>query len=472
MKILKYSLCLIIGLFAASCQDLVDDINDNPNQITVEEVDATLFLTGAMLANSSAQAGHLNRIAGMWTGQLTGISSLYSNIYGYSISTAESVSTWSRVYIGIIPNVRHIRAQVPGDNLLQGMAKVLEAHGIGTVATLCGDVPYSQINDEEIPDPQFDGQVEVLNACIALLDEAISDLSSASDRNLDEDIYYGGDASKWLEAAYTLKARYLMLFRDYAGAYTAALNGISSSDGNMQHIPRGDASIAAGDKNLFWEILEGARTGDIGTADSYLMKLLDPSAPEYRGNAKTDETARFGYSQIDEGGGSLNLGIIEQFEPQNLISFEENHLILAEAGTRSNSFEKGLEHLNEFRAWLNSGGRLNANFIDSTFLYEAYVAEDFSVGGMENMDGIESIRALLREIIEERYVSGFGEYMPFNDARRLRKFDSDIIVPFPLNVATASQYPERFPYSDDELNTNANAPSEDPGIFVKTTVNQ
>lgn len=471
MKKIIYSL-FVIAMLGTSCQSLVDDINDNPNQITIDDVDARLFLTGAMLANSTAQAGHLNRIAGMWSGQLTGISSLYSNIYGYSISTAESVSTWSRVYIGVIPNVRHIRAQLPDDNLMQGISKVLEAHAIGTVASLCGDVPYNDINKEEVPDPIFDGQVSVLSACISLLESAITDLNGANNRDLSEDIYFQGDASKWRAAAYTLKARYHMHMRDYSAAYEAAQNGIASSDGNMQHIPRGDANVAEGDKNLFWEILEGSRTGDIGSSGSYLASLLDPSSPDYRGNSKTDETARSGYSYIDEGGGSLNAGIIEQFEPQNLISFEENHLTLAEAGARTSGFEKGLEHLNEFRAWLNGGGRLNANFIDSTFLYEAYETADFESGGMENQDGLDATRALLREIIEERYVSGFGQFMPFDDARRLRKSDQDLLVPFPLNVSSASQHPERLPYSDDELNTNANAPSEDPGIYVKTPVNQ
>ena len=62
--------------------------------------------------------------------------------------------------------------------------------------------------------------------------------------------------------------------------------------------------------------------------------------------------------------------------------------------------------------------------------------------------------------------------MLFDDARRLRKSDPDLVVPFPLNTSAASAYPERFPYSDDELNTNGNAPDNDPGIFVKTEVNQ
>ena len=468
---IKYIL-IICALIITSCTDLVDGINDNPNQITIEDVDPVLFLTGAMLANTSAQAGHLNRIAGMYSGQLTGISSLYSNIYGYSLSTAESVGTWSRIYIGLIPNVRHIRSQLPNDALMQGICKTLEAQGISMAAALFGDVPYSEITNEDIPDPRFDGQVDVFNGALALVEDAINDLTGASGRNIDEDIYFGGDAGKWLEAAYTLKARIHMMMRDYGAAYSAAQNGISSFDGNMRHIPRGDASLAEGDKNLFWTILEGARTGDIGSAGSYLADLLDPSSSIYRGNAKTDETARGMYSYVLETGGSDNLGIIEQFEPQNLISFEENHLILAEAGARTQGFAQGLQHLNEFRAWLNQGGRLNSNFSGESFLYEAYEAADFDAGGIENADGLSPDRALLREIIEERYVSGFGQFMPFDDARRLRKGEMDIAVPFPLNVASASVHPERMPYSDDELNTNSNAPSEDPGIFVKTAINQ
>ena len=467
------TILITIGIVLGSCESLVDDINDNPNRITADEImQAELFLTGAMLANSVAQAGHLNRISGLWSGQLTGFTSLYSNIFGYSISTAESVTTWSRVYIGVISNVRHIRNAAPGDNLLVGISKVIEAHAIGTMATLCGDVPYSEINQEEIEDPAFDNQISVFNDLIVLLDGAIADLSGTSGRTLSQDIHFNGDAGKWIEAANTLKARYYLQLKDYSSAYTAAGNGISSADGSMKYIPRGDPSISEGDKNLFWTILEGSRAGDIGTGNSYLMQLLDSVSVINRYNAKTDERARFGYYTIDESGGSANRGIIEQFEPHNLITYQENLLILAEAGTRTVDFNTGLGHLNELRDYLNTGGFLNANFENLPYSYDAYDAADFASGGIENTDNIDPDRALLREIIEERYVSGFGMFMPFNDARRLRKDDPDLMVPFPLNNAAATIFPERLPYSDDELNTNSRAPDEDPGIFVKTAVNQ
>lgn len=463
---------LLMCLTIFSCQGLVDGINDNPNDILIDDIEAELFLTGAMLGNSLAQAGHLNRIAGMYSGQLIGITSLYSNIYGFSLSTAEAIGVWVRIYVSVVPNVRHIREAAPEDKLAVGIAKIVEAHAIGTGASLFGDIPYSEINNPEIEDPKFDSQVSVFNACIDLLESAIADLQGASTRTIAADIYFEGDKDKWIAAAYTLIARYHMHMRNYSEAYAAASNGISSHAGSMQHVPRGDASISSGDKNLFWEILEGSRAGDIGTVNSYLMQLLNPDSAMSRNNAKTHEAARFGYYSIDENGGSVNSGIIEQYEPQNLVSYAENQLILAEAGARTQDFGTGLAHLNDLRAWLDGGGGVNANFQADSMLYAAYEEADFQSGGMENTDGIDATRALLREIIEERYVSGFGMYMPFDDARRLRKGDTDIAVPFVLVDGPAPPYPERMPYSADELNSNANAPAEDPGIFVKTEVNR
>ena len=90
---------------------------------------------------------------------------------------------------------------------------------------------------------------------------------------------------------------------------------------------------------------------------------------------------------------------------------------------------------------------------------------------MENGDSVSKDKALLREIIEERYVSGFGSFMPFDDHRRLRGAgETDLIPAFPLNPG-GSQHVERLPYALSELLSNQNAP-DDPGLFSKTEVNR
>ena len=408
----------------------------------------------------------------MFSGQVGGYTSLYSNIYGYSLSTVESNDEWNGCYTGVLTNVRHIREIVPDDKLLVGIAKVLEAHAVGTLAILMGDVPYSEVVSE-VEDPVFDSQVSVLAALTSLLDDAISDLGSTSGRPEDYDIYYNGDKDKWLAAAYTLKARYALIQSDYTSALTAANMGISSSADDMNFIPRGDAEISEGDKNLFNAILSGSRTGDIGNNGSYLLELLNDSTANYRGNDKTNETARHNYYKIDETSGEGNLGVIERFEPMPMVTYFENQMIKAEAAARTTGFSSGLSHLNDYRAWLTSGGRLNATFNDSaSILYEAYVDADFASGGMENPDGISAETALLREIIQERYVSGFGTYMPFNDHRRLRgDGETDLIPPFPLNTTAATDHVERIPYAQDELSSNSTM-DNDPGLYVKTEVNQ
>ena len=403
LKIMKntFSLILIASMLMLASCEIPTDLNDNPNEITLQDVDASLFLNGAQLANIMVQNSHLNRITGMFSGQLIGYTSLYSNIYGYSLSTVESNDEWNGCYTGVLTNVRHIVEAVPDDKLLVGIAKVIEAHAVGTLAILMGDVPYSEAVNDAVEDPVFDSQLEVLAAMTTLLDGAISDLGSASSRPESYDIYYDGDKDKWLAAAYTLKARYALIQSNYSAALTAANMGISSSADDMNFIPRGDAAVSEGDKNLFNAILSGSRTGDLGNNGSYLLELLNDTTSAYRGNAKTNETARHNYYKIDETSGDGNLGVIERFEPMPMVTYFENQLIKAEAAARTGA--DGLGHLNDYRAWLASGGRLNATFnSDTTIQYDAYVSADFASGGMENSDGVSAETALLREIIEER----------------------------------------------------------------------
>src|SRR5690606_7286955 len=99
-----------------------------------------------------------------------------------------------------------------------------------------------------------------------------------------------------------------------------------------------------------------------------------------------------------------------------IVTYQENQLILAEAGFRTDGFSTGLTHLNEFRAFMSAGGYLtNANPADVQ--YDPYLSGDFANGGMENPDGLSADDALLREILEERYVTFFGQIEGFNDTR-------------------------------------------------------
>lgn len=60
--------------------------------------------------------------------------------------------------------------------------------------------------------------------------------------------------------------------------------------------------------------------------------------------------------------------------------------------------------------------KLNAT---ASLKYDGYVIDDLEKCGMENVCNLVTVRALLREIIKERYMFGFRGMLEFDDLRRL-----------------------------------------------------
>lgn len=300
-----------------------------------------------------------------------------------------------------------------------------------------------------------------------MLDSAIYYLDRTTLPSYRQDYFFGGNVTKWKETAYTLKARFYMLTKEYDKAYDAALHGISSDGNSLYFVPVDDDVLT--NKNTYYEAntsLQGLSTTNLDGEQCYMFKVMDA-----RGNAKTDETARKGYYKMDASEPTHDDGISGPLEREPLVTYAENLLILAESGARTKGFATGLGYLNQVRAFLNTGAQLNEKYRKLPYRYEAYTEDDFAAGGMANGKGLEPLRALLREIITERYVTGFITFMPFDDARRLRGAgETDIALDIPLNTPTATRQPERFLYPQAEMISNPNAPAE-PGIYAPTAVN-
>ncbi|MEO0333376.1 MAG: SusD/RagB family nutrient-binding outer membrane lipoprotein, partial [Bacteroidota bacterium] len=283
------------------------------------------------------------------------------------------------------------------------------------------------------------------------------------------------------------KARFYLDTKQYDLALQEAENGISTFEGSM-YLPHGTTNDV--NRNMYWDFLGPSRGGDIAAADAqgeaYLVTLLDPANENYRGNAKTDETARFNYYYLGAAQAINTPGTIEpntlslsQGDTLNgmfaidasfpLVTYQENILTLAETSVRAGNFDAALDYLNEYRAFLNEGGYIDDTYQEYfTLAYEPYGAEDFASGGMENADGLSANDALLREIMEERYVTFYGQTIAWNDERRTRGSVEGI----PLTPNFGDELPWRFVYSLDEINGNPNAPDPVPGPFETMTIYQ
>ena len=468
------TILILTGLLSA-CSGLVEGLNDNPNSPTTTSYQN--ILTGAEVGNTVFQTGETARKAGIFCGYYTGIDRQHLGFSEYAVTTSDFDSQWNDVYVGALANALAAEQAAKEEGLegvTIGVTQALRALALGTATSLWGDIPFDEAGMIEVENPAFEGQLAVYDKLQNLLDEAINNLSLGKGRPAsNSDIHFDGDPVAWTEVAYTLKARYYMHTKEYANAYTAAQKGISSPD-NTLATPHGTADDNSNLNYQFFAV--EVRQSDLVTSD-FMASLIAPdpaTSPDftnYRGNAKTNEAGRYHYLLNTTSFGiqpNTSDGFAAQDAPAPLVTYAENLLILAEAGFRSQGFDTGLQHLNDFRAWMSTGGYLT-NADPANVQYDAYVAADFENGGIENPDGVSPGEALLREILEERYVTFFGMVEGFNDTRRTEK---ETTVRVPITPNTGSQLPQRFLYPTTEIDRNSNVPVPVPDFFAPTPVNQ
>ncbi|MVM33033.1 SusD/RagB family nutrient-binding outer membrane lipoprotein [Spirosoma sp. HMF4905] len=461
---------LLVGLQFFSCSSIVENLNVDPNNPTAST--GSLLLTGTEIANMATQEGMASRLTTIWDGYASGADRQWLDYYNYNVTAGVYDADWNLVYQATNANALLTieKATALGNRKMAAIAKILRANALATGTQLWGDIPFDQAGDIlKYPSPSFEPQATVYTKLLALLDDAIADLKSGVGTVTTEDIHFGGDATKWTQTAYTLKARLLTDLKQYDAAYTAAQTGISAY-ANSLYAPHGN--IANVNQNAYFSFLASSRTGDINAVGAYNTTLLNPASAKYRGNAKTIETARYKFYYLEVGVNSPGkiepnttgtTGFFAQTASFPLVTYQENILTLAESALRSGKgFDAALGYLNTYRAFLNTGGTINSAYLTAgAYKYDPYVAADFATGGIENADGITADNALLREILEERYVSFYGQHIGWDDERRTRAEAYGI----KLTPNNGTQLPWRFIYPQNELNSNANAPKPVPATF-------
>lgn len=453
-------------LIATSCSKYVEDLNTDPHAFS----DSTpeVMFQGVLLANQFWQNAAGARLSMLWMNQATGSDRQYVALNNWNSTTAPDFGgQWQDAYAGTITQAKILtgKALAIQNFKLAGATQVIEAYSIGMAAALWGDVPYSEAgNAEQFPNPKFDSQEDVYKATLDLLDSAIENLGEGGEVTAKKDIYYKGNTSNWIALAHALKARYHLHLGQYAEAITEAKLGMTSASGDMI----ADFGRTSGQNlNPFYSFQVIDRDGYMTASKAYAPSILDKESSNYRGNAKTIEAARYNYNYIGKKASEYNINTTEGgkfYEDIPLVTYGEMLLIIAEAEFRENGFTKGLEALNAYRSLINGGYSLGG--VAGAFKYEPYSSTDFDNGGIENPDNISADDALLREILEERYVYFIGHYEAFNDFRRTKNG---------ANISLKSGFsgtPERFLYPQSEINSNTNIPNPIPAVTVPTPVNK
>jgi len=211
-----------------SCDTLEMEDLASPNSLSPELADADLLLNNIQLSYLGAMQDMQYNGAALGRIQNMSGRNYYNNFGSGTVSGA-----WGSLYSGMMPDIAVIEG-LNTDGLLDfhmGISKIMQAHVIMGLVDSLGDIPWSEaVNPAEYPSPTVDDGETVYAAAVAMLGEAAGYLGTSGGG---DDLFYGGDISKWVKLHNTLLMRANLTTGNYAAAL-AQTNVIESAADDFQ----------------------------------------------------------------------------------------------------------------------------------------------------------------------------------------------------------------------------------------------
>ncbi|PHI20638.1 hypothetical protein CEQ90_06160 [Lewinellaceae bacterium SD302] len=433
---------LLVG--ATSCESVVEDLNKDPNNFT--DISTTLIVNHTILNTVTVAEAESARNAGMWVDQFTGSDRQYITLDNYGIVNADFDAPWADFYRGGLSQAEIGIQKATEENApsFLGISQIMKGYYAAEAALQFGDVPFSQAADAvQFPDPVYDGQREVINQAIALLDEGAANVGSLAITGSGTNNVLN-TSSSWDQLANALKARYLLSVRDYAGALDAAQDAGFDAASNSVDIIHTTSNFA---ENLFYQFEAEQRTDYLTFTGSFLIDVLSDTTDVSRTTDKTNDSNRRSFFSYDDGEFvRLNTNIGGFFAADMnfpLVGYPEVQLIIAESAARTGDEELAISSLNNAR-----------NYWDGVMGTDDYADLD--------EDDFDDEDDLINAILLEKFVSVFG--LPtFHDVVR-----TDNAIGTYLDGRDAPL--QRFLYPSTEASSNSNYPGL-IGLDVPTPIN-
>ena len=251
MKNIKYSMknrFKIIGLalIASSilltngCETTNLDVVPSPNFLSPEQADVDFFLNSIqqMVANlhSGTEGSNENGWAqfGM---EAVRMQHQFGPTYRESYEPADFDQIWDDAYSEALIDIRTMTPLAMEANQFTHVAigQILEAYIITTLVDLFGDVPYTEatLGVEGVFNPALDSGASIYAAADQLLVDAIANLNRDESTLPSNDLYYGGDETKWIKAANTLRLRLAVQSRLVNPAESTSIINSLVAGGNL-----------------------------------------------------------------------------------------------------------------------------------------------------------------------------------------------------------------------------------------------
>jgi hypothetical protein len=508
---------LVTIFYLAGCSDFLD-INKDPNNPTDAQLNQILPAAEfAMGYNLGTVTGGLSNAASTFVHQVVNF-----RVDQYAITGNYVNNAWNGVFTSALNNYEIIITKAQTANpKYAGVAKICKAYTYSIMVDLFGDLPFNEASKgANNSAPHYDDAAAVYAACLALLDEAKTDLASPTGLTPGaDDIMYGGNIVRWRKLANTLKLKLYNQVRKVQDVNTEIAALIAENDligpGEDFEMPYGTSTqppnrnpaflaeyAGSGRESFvsrwFYDIMKGNNAG-------IFTGINDPRIPYYFYNQKTNTTAEAAANYQD---GRFITRIFGTTLPNNIVTNLQTLHGLYPIGGRYDDGAGGVAGGTSGPG--NVGQRLipyfNRKFIEAEFLLDEMNdvagAKTALTAGMNaafakvntvaasvpgSIQIVPSIPAAaitaytnsilaaydlgtnakkLEIIMTQKWIANYGYGIDsYTDYRRTGyPIMFDTATDNDPNTISAFPFPWRFPYRDLDLSTNPNAPVQ-PNIY-------
>ena len=466
---------IILGIFSLminSCSKELDETAVNKNN--PENVEISELFPSAQQAIAYTIGNQYAIYGGIWAQYWTQGSTArqYLDNEKYIVTNSNQDRPWRQLYAGALTDIKFIKSKAlkEKDSQMYGMALVLEAYTYQVLADAYEKIPMTQALDISNLSPAYDEPTVIYDAIEAKLIEAKALLTAANaeghPNTYSFDLFYGGTVTSWIKFTNTLLLKVYM--RQSYARPAKAQSGIAANLAGASFLSS-QAEIAMArygttlnQKNPLhasqlqlanFENLKASNTSlnTLNTdADKRIATLYNKNAGgtyvgfnQGAGQLPTASTANTNFSNIGDKVGGAN----GASAPIIFISNWESFFLQAEAIARG---------------WMAGvASTMYANGIRESHIYHGFTATDATIiAGLHPLTGdIENQAGL---ILAQKWVSMNGTQC-FEGYTEIRRMNYSLpYTTFPVSAVSvygAGLLPHRFPYSSEELSTNANTPT-------------
>lgn len=287
-KYIKFLTLALLTVFIVSCNSLLEEQLDNPNEVTTDKLDINLLMNKVMVgfadffSSANDPCMESSRMLALTGG----------DVYARAYQAEDFNTVWDDAYRNVIVQADELLIAIEGKNLSahSGVAKVLKAYTYIALVDMFQNVPFDEAAKGATGNfnPKGENGEVVYAKSIALLDEAIAELAIAPLSNITRDIYYGGDRAKWTALANTIKLKAYLNMGDKAKVEAQLATNIIDTDAEEFTYKYGTASIPNKSRHYLYNRMYDPTAGEAG---GYLNNMFMLKAY----NAKGIEDPRWRY---------------------------------------------------------------------------------------------------------------------------------------------------------------------------------